>query len=107
MTPAEAIKYMERNTHTLIGEAQLKEIADAFGAKVDAQVYQNEPSNPKGLHTHGRVSEVKGLPCFVLAPTICNALGLEYLQLVGRGFQVRACCEALRHWVVQQEMEQK
>jgi len=97
MTPQEAIQSMLENTHVLFTIEHGQKIAKAFGVELEPIVYQADgDKNPKGLTTNNGSKQAKGFACFDLAPMICNRLNLKYELKMGRGFQVRACCEALR-----------
>lgn len=96
ITKQEAIQRMLENTHSLFTVEGGNEIAEAFGIKFDAPTYKADgDKNPKGLTLNNGDKEAKGFACFDLAPMICHRLNIFYPEKMGRGFQVRACCEAL------------
>ena len=93
-TQAELLHEMACNTHTLWSESFVAEVNAAFGTGLQARTYEPD-GGPKGLTTNSGHAE-RGLACFTLAPLLCSALGVRYADKLGRGFQVRACVEALR-----------
>lgn len=97
MNQAELLNELAENTHTLFSESFVEQINEAFIVSLKARVYRADGArNPKGLTTHDGAPEAKGLAAFELAPALCDALGVKYESKLGRGFQVRACVDALR-----------
>lgn len=94
-TQSELMHEMVCETHTLFSPDFVDEINAAFKTSIKPRAYRPNPRDPKGLTTHSGKPEV-GLACFELAPMLCAALGIKYESKLGRGFQVRACVEALK-----------
>lgn len=97
MTQAEILTYLEQNTHGLFTAAFVVKVNEAFGTKIKCNVYSADaPANPKGLTLDNGRSRARGLAAFDLAPILCSQLNVKFESKLGRGFQVRACVEALR-----------
>lgn len=87
-------------THDFLSVEEGEALCAAFA--VPAPKPQSEwanTKNPKGLFTPDGVRrKVRGYSAYILVMRICDALGVTYAPMLGRGSQFRACEEALaRH----------
>ena len=98
MTQAKLLKELECNTHILWGPEFVDEVNDAFNTKVECRAYIADGyANPKGLTLNDPdAHQAVGLSSWELAMGLCSSLGVKYAPMTGRGFQVRACAQALR-----------
>lgn len=95
MTQAELLQDMVENTHTLWAKSFVDRVNEAFGTNIQCRRYY-AGGGPKGLTMNDGADHAVGLACFDLAPMLCTALSVEYESKMGRGFQVRACVDALK-----------
>jgi hypothetical protein len=94
---ADAIDNLAAYDHALISAKGCKDLAAAFGVADQITTHTYYAGEGKGgLTLFGGEKKAEGLEASVLACQICNALGVEYESKLGRGFQLRTCCEALR-----------
>lgn len=92
----ESVLYrMECNTHTLWAPSFVEQVNAEFGTDIKPFKYKAD-KHPKGLTLDGGAKQALGMACFDLAPILCSRLGVKYESKMGRGFQVRSCCEAIR-----------
>jgi hypothetical protein len=97
LSRADLLSKMECNTHSLFNVEFLNDLNAAFGTELKPFTYEADGhKNPKGLTLNNGASAAIGIACFDLAAMLCTALGVEYEHMLGRGFQVRACCDAIR-----------
>lgn len=95
MTKTEILDLLAAQTHTLFTSELLDKVNAAFGTSLLPKNYTADGS-PKGLQ-EPRGTTLQGIAAFDLAPMLCNALDVKYPSMMGRGFQVRACVEAIRN----------
>lgn len=95
MTKEQAITELLNYDHCFIWPDEADKIAKAFGTLAECYTEQCDYDNPKGLHFADRRKSAFGIAAEVLARQICEHLHIEYPYKVGRGFQLRACCQAL------------
>lgn len=95
MTQAEVLHTLNCNTHTLFTKDFVDKVNEAFGTKIKCSEYKANPHDPKGLTLDNEAKTAVGMAAFDLAPMICRELNVKYEGKMGRGFQVRACTEAL------------
>lgn len=95
MTQAEIMEAVGSDTHALWNAGFVDKVNVAFGTNIQAQEYE-AGGGFKGLTLHDGSSRAKGIASFDLMPMLCQALNVEYEGKLGRGFQVRACIEALK-----------
>lgn len=93
-TQKELLHALVCNTHVLWRPEFVDDINIAFGTKLEAQKYE-VGGGPKGLTLNNGASAAIGIASFDLAPMLCGALNVKYAGMLGRGFQVRACVDAL------------
>ena len=99
-----AISALRNFDHELIGQEDIDKICEPFGVHIDGfKWYEDYTTNPKGLRLNPgpHVKEDKkgryalGLEASVLATLLCSRLGVKYEGKMGRGSQLRSCCDAL------------
>ena len=95
MTKAEILETLRNETHVLWTIGFLNEANAAFGVQIVPREYRADPGNPKGLTLSHRAEFADGISSSDLACALCDALGVKYQEMMGRGFQVRACIAAL------------
>ena len=96
-TRKELMQIMIENTHALWNTDFLDEVNQAFGTKIEPREYvEDGDRNPKGLTLNERAKSANGIACFELVPLLCASLNVKYPSMFGRGFQVRACIDALK-----------
>lgn len=91
----EVLQTLRGHTHTFWTTKAAVEFCEPFGVEWTPRVYQNEPNNPKGLHLDNGAKEAEGAGTPDITGTIAAKLGLHPRGCLGRGFQVRADCEAI------------
>lgn len=97
MTQAEVLHTLLCNTHVLFTAEFVDKVNAAFGTKIKAFEYKADGhKNPKGLTLNDGAKKATGLAAFDLAPMLCSELGVKYEGMMGRGFQVQTCVEALK-----------
>lgn len=84
------------NTHILYTPDILTRVNYAFAVNIQPRTYHDSRQHPKGLTLDGDKKSVKGISAYDLALILCGKLNVRYEDKMGRGFQVRACVEALR-----------
>lgn len=57
------------------------------------------PGTPKGLTLADGATSARGIGAHELAMQVCDHFGVKYEGKMGRGFQLRACCNALEAWL--------
>lgn len=97
MTQAEVLHELNCNTHTLFAKEFVDKVNEAFGTKIKCWEYRANPHDPKGLTLDNGAKMAVGMAAFDLAKMLCRELNVKYESKMGRGFQVRACTEALKN----------
>jgi hypothetical protein len=72
-----------------------------FGFTARTYIAKANPDDPKGLTLYDGVKQAEGISAHELAKQICNHVGVDCAQKIGRGFQLQTCCDALEQWVKQ------
>jgi hypothetical protein len=102
-----AVRRLREYNHVFLSEKGVAGFAADFGVKILPSKYYEDLKDPKGLtlddspdvHKDKKGRFAYGLDAQVLAMRICQALGVSYEEKLGRGSQLRACCDALeRHF---------
>jgi len=70
-----------------------------FGFAARTYVERATPNEPKGLTLNNGAKEARGIAAHHLAEQICDHVGVEYPEKLGRGTQLRVCCDALEQWI--------
>ena len=97
MNQNDVLNHLVENTHLLFTNEFVEEINGAFGLRLRPQYYRATPNEPKGLTLDNGKDGTIGISALDAARMICQALGVRHEEKMGRGFQVRACVEALRN----------
>jgi hypothetical protein len=81
--------------HCFIDPTEAEKISEAFGFKCRCYTARCDYIHPKGLTFVDGRKESFGIAAEVLAQQVCQYLNLSYPSKMGRGFQLRACCDAI------------
>ena len=96
-TKEDILSHLDSCTHNLFSEEFVAKVNEIFGVNLKCFEYEADGhKNPKGLTLANGEKKAMGLACFNLALMLCQALNVKYESKLGRGFQVRACCDAIR-----------
>ena len=91
------LKMLTEHTHSLFTSEIVTQANDLFGTRIKARTYRANPHDPKGLTLdNGKAVSDPGISALDLSRELCDALRVKYPHKMGRGFQVRACVDALR-----------
>lgn len=96
MNKQDAIAFMLEHTHSLVSEQKARKIAKAFGIMDKlrcVRVWKSDlPGMPKGLTLRGNAKRMNGAAIKDIAEELCRRLNIRYVEMFGRGSQVRECC---------------
>jgi hypothetical protein len=70
-----------------------------FGFTARTYVAHANPHDIKGLTLDSGAASARGIAAEVLARQICDHVGVAYQETMGRGSQLRKCCDALEAWM--------
>lgn len=76
-----------------------------FGFKARTYVARANPNDPKELTLASGADSAEGIAADILAMQICDHVRVEYYRGLGRGSQLRVCCDALQRWLKSQPTE--
>lgn len=96
MNQNDVMTVLVENTHTLFTNEMVEKINGAFGLRIRPKMYRANPSEPKGLTLDNGRKDAIGISALDAAIELCAALNVQFESKMGRGYQVRACVEALR-----------
>lgn len=102
MEKADAVNELLSYDHCFIDPDSALTISRAFGFDCDCYVEKCDYKHPKGLTFVDGRKEAYGIAAEVLACQICAYLNIEYPHMMGRGFQLRACCTAIEQYLALQ-----
>lgn len=91
----DAVNQLRDYDHCLISPDGVAHFAKAFGVKLVPTMHKASPREPKGLTLLGDAKEALGMEADILARKVCDKLGVKYRYMMGRGFQLRECCNQL------------
>lgn len=93
-----ALSIMECNTHDFWSKETAEGITKPFGCKPKLREYiaDGGPRNPKGLVLNNGAEAAVGISVYDLSGQIADFVGARPEGKMGRGFQVRANCQAIR-----------
>ena len=93
-----ALSKLECDTHCLWNDSAVIEITAPFGFIGKSRVYEADggPHNPKGLTLNNSRPHAVGASSWDISGQICSHLKVRSEGKLGRGFQVRADCDAIR-----------
>ena len=105
MNKLEAISNLRKHDHSFLTPEGAEKIAEPFGFKPVMSKHHDTRSQFKGLTLWGvnpitgkefvEGDYAMGIEAHNLAMLICEHEKVEYQDMSGIGFQLRACCEAL------------
>lgn len=98
----EAVAELREYDHAFVSPKGAKRLAKPFGVKPTTYLVQANPNDPKGLTLDDGATEAEGVDAAILAEQICHKLGVNYESKLGRGSQLRSCCDALQKWAEDQ-----
>jgi hypothetical protein len=83
--------------HAFLTAEGVEDFATRFDLKGKIKPYlaKANPRDPKGLTLDNGATSAIGMDAVILASSICDHLGVKYMSKLGRGSQLRACCDAL------------
>lgn len=93
-----ALHQLECDTHTLWSPEAAKKLTAPFGfdCRISHHVADASPWNPKGLTLSAGKTEAEGASSWSISGQIASHVGARPEGKMGRGFQVRADCDAIR-----------
>lgn len=94
----EAVKDLRDYDHAFLSEEGVAKFAEVFGVTLKPTKHYAEPNHPKGLHLANGAKSAVGMDSSEMAQSICNQLDVKYSRMMGRGFQLRVCCDALEKY---------
>lgn len=95
----EAVDELRQYDHAFINPDGAKRLAAPFGVTPRTYVMKANPQDPKGLTLDGGLTEAEGIDAAELGIQICFHLNVDFESKMGRGSQLRSCCDALEKWV--------
>jgi len=90
-----AIKQLREYDHVFISPEGVAHFTAPFGFKGTMVRLKANPNDPKGLTLENGAEEAEGADAASLAAEICRHLGVECPAMLGRGSQLRVCCDVL------------
>jgi hypothetical protein len=99
MERSDAVIELLSYDHCFITPDEALAISRAFGFDCRCYVEQCDYKSPKGLQFADGRKEAYGIAAEVLARQICDHLNISYPLMMGRGFQLRACCNAIDEYL--------
>lgn len=91
----ERVEKLKRDyDHVFLDATGVRYFLDPFGVAGGVEKYRANPEAPKGLTLHNGAEEAEGQDAAVVAEKIAKALGCTLPGLMGRGFRLRAACDA-------------
>jgi len=103
-----AIQFLRNLDHCLVSVTAMQTVTKPFSVSVAPQKHYENPRDPHGLtlnhHAEGVHKDrhgyyAMGLAAESLASALCDKLSITYESKMGRGFQLRTCCDALERFV--------
>lgn len=96
----ELVGELRNYDHVFLSVEGAHYFAEPFGLVAQTYVATATPREPKGLTLADDAQTARGIGAHDLACQICDHLGVNYPHdIFGRGAQLRACCDALEHWL--------
>ncbi len=99
-----ALHELECNTHILWSPEAARRLTAPFGFECKLHIYEADggPHNPKGLTLKNGRPHAEGAASWNISGQIASHYNLEPKGMMGRGFQVRADCDAIRRYLNEQ-----
>lgn len=95
----EYVNKLRRYDHAFLTVEGAEKLSAPFGFKARTYVEHANPNDPKGLTLNNGAKSARGIAAHHLAEQICDHVGVEYPEKLGRGSQLHACCDALEQWL--------
>lgn len=90
-----AVRELQECHHIFFTPEGMDHFTEPFGFKGETNIHYANPNDPKGLTLADGAEFAEGAAAENIAAQICRHLGVPYENKIGRGFQLRACCDAL------------
>lgn len=99
-----ALNELCSNTHVLWSQEAAVKLTEPFGFKCRTRTYEADggPHNPKGLTLANGRPHAVGASSWDISGQICSHVGAKSAAMLGRGFQVRSDCDAIRRHLNEQ-----
>ena len=94
-----AVADMRKYDHVFLSPDGAAHFEHAFGVKLRTYVVKANPRDPKGLTLNDGATQAEGIAAEEMACQVCDHFEVAYDDKMGRGFQLRACCDALDAWI--------
>jgi hypothetical protein len=98
-TLIKTVDELRKYDHCFISAEGAEKFSQAFGFSARTHVETATSSDFQGLTLHDGIKSAKGLGAHELARQICHHAGVKYKSTMGRGSQLRECCDALEQWL--------
>lgn len=99
MQRKECVDKLRQYDHAFLTVEGAMSFSRPFGFEARTYVERADPSDPKGLTLNNGAASAEGIAAHHLAEQICQHVGVDYPEKLGRGSQLRACCDALELWL--------
>lgn len=94
-----AVSELRQLDHSFVGKQGVAKFAKAFNVSLKARRhYADPPGTFKGLSFNDGSASAMGLDAAEMAESICAQLGVDHPAMMGRGFRLRVCCDALEKY---------
>lgn len=104
-TPDELLQLvteLRKYDHVFMSVEGAHYFSEPFGFTARTYMAHANPDDPKGLTLEGGAKSAVGVSAHELAIQICEHVRATYAQSMGRGSQLRLCCDALERWCYEQ-----
>lgn len=85
--------------HSFISPEGARHFSEPFGFTARTHVELDSRAQIKGLTIHDGSPAAEGVAAEDLARQICDHLKVAYPPMMGRGFALRSCCDALEQYL--------
>ena len=80
--------------HCFISADGVRKFLEPFGIEGGWTTFKANPDDPKGLTLADGAKEAQGQDAATVAEMIASKLGCKHSGMMGRGFRLRAACDA-------------
>lgn len=95
----DGVKELRDYDHIFLDVEGANHFGNIFGFTIRTYVAHANPNDPKGLTFNDGRRSGRGIAAHTLAMQICNHFKVPFEHKMGRGFQLRMCCDALEAWL--------